>query len=160
MGSNLAYFRSLVLRIRNDPAQSGIESIAQDVAANLTFLDGSGTELFQIEGRWHDGTQPPNLLTHQTAVDLKTATIRIGTYRELDLVLMNEGSDDCYAFNNESYRFPNFEKPGRRLPPGTYRLRVHFRGPNEDQTFLLEFQTSIKDRVQPISCEEIGPVHH
>jgi hypothetical protein len=150
-------FRSLLLRIENDPIQSAVESVATDVNARLFFFKSDGQELFNIEGRWSDSTQPSNLERHRTAAELKTATIPIGSYRDLDLVLKYNHEARCHAVNNVSYGFDLFQNPAWRMDAGDYQIVVRLRGSSVDQTFRLKFRNPEGNGpLEPLSSEEIA----
>jgi hypothetical protein len=149
-------FRSLVLQVDNDPLESSAESVATEVSARLYFLDAEAHELFNIEGRWSDSTQPSNLERHRTPAELKTATIPIGSYRILDLVLKYDHESRCHAVNNESYGFDLFQNPAWRLQEGCHQIRVRLRGPNVDQIFLLNFRNPAgNEPLEVLSFEEV-----
>jgi hypothetical protein len=97
---------SLVLDIENDPIHSTTKSIATAISPRLTFFcDLTGERLFELEGRWSDSVEPPQLPKDRTPTELKTTSIPIGAKRRLDLVMKYANEAVCYGVNNDSYGY-------------------------------------------------------
>lgn len=43
---------------------------------------------------------------------------------QFDIVVKNEGHDPCFAFNGESYRFPDVENPALAIAVGTHIVEI------------------------------------
>lgn len=131
----------LHVRIINQPHGIPSErSSAKGVIGRLHFIDSSDKELFFIDGRWSDTTQPSNLQPNQSTVDLLSIDIPVGQIRELDIACKLANSDAAYAFNNDSYSHSGLANPNWRLPQGEYKVRVHVMGSLVNVEWLLPFQ--------------------
>jgi hypothetical protein len=142
----------LHLRLINEATGLPSErAVARDVVARLHFLALDGHEMFFMDGRWADSTQPPDLQHLQAAIDLLSQTIGIGLIRELDVAFKIIEHDVAYAFNNDSY-IVGLENSARRLPPGEYKVRVHVMGPLLNKEWTLPFRVGDKgERLQVLT---------
>ena len=56
------------------------------------------------------------------------------------VAVKHRGENKCYAFSNESYQFPDLEKPDWRLGQGSYKVEVTVRSEDQElsEVFVLE----------------------
>ena len=128
------------LRIINDPKFPTEHGNANGIGATIAFLDSNNTELFNLDGRWGDSTQPSSVERGQSTFHLLTVDLPIGRTREIDIAFKYPEETDCFAFNNESYQFPRFQHPARRLVGTWFSARVRIRGPNVDHSWIVSFR--------------------
>lgn len=143
----------LHLRLINRPRSVPSErDIARDVIARIHFLDKNDRELFFIDGRWSDTTQPPHLPPSTPGIELLTVTIGIGQIRELDIAFKFRDESQAYAFNNDSYQFQFMQNPAWRILQGTYKVRVNVVGPLVNREWILPFRVGAKgERMQVLT---------
>lgn len=126
-------------RIKNDPIGSTPEAVAYQVRSTVTFLTSSRERLFDMDGRWSDMPQPPQLNQNQDLSAILAVDFQIGQSRSLDIAMKGKSEDQCFAHNNDSYLFPKNFNPRFKLPEGTLFAVVHVRGPYVERKWELTF---------------------
>jgi hypothetical protein len=99
--------------------------------AELTFGDLHGAVgRFTIDARWSSLPEPVQQLPGGAVLD---AAAVFGRPREfinpddeatLNIAIKQQGVDNCFAFNNRSYLFPNWSNSDWALELGTFWVRV------------------------------------
>jgi hypothetical protein len=111
------------LRVRNDSRITSDRATARNAVATVSFFEGDGTPKFQFSGRWAESLQ-----LHMVRGDLSQVPDRIDipaqSHRTVDIAKKLPAQADAFGFNTESMAASRFEVPTRRLPPGTYFVRI------------------------------------
>jgi len=104
--------------------------------AILEFYDSSGTQIFQMRGRW---INVPEISAVSPGSQFERAyypdpiDILGDSHEYLDCLVQFISGGDVYAWNNESY-FHGGRTPGRYLTPGAYQVRVTVFPQNGDRS--------------------------
>jgi hypothetical protein len=112
---------------------------AQQCRAQISFLRLNGTPFLQqpMVARWAGGSPEPRVAHVPTAdggtepfltnyQELKnTVDIYPGDTEQLDVAIRVDQEIDAYAWNNDTYFFPNWRNPNRQLNHECYLIRVY-----------------------------------
>lgn len=116
----------LCMRIINQRRRWIKSTTAKAVSATFR-VEGPGAEhLLSLNARWSDTVQPPKLQDNE--VPQLAVELNVNSGRQINLVIKEPDSDDCYLFNNDSYHFPRGQHPAWRMAPGEYRAVVDVSG--------------------------------
>jgi len=113
-----------------------VETTAKNVVAEISYFDNESKELLEepIYGRWAGTKQPDTLLPFEPIRDLCQVDFESnGLPMELDISLKYREDENCYAFNNESYSFPNWKIPKFILKGDKFKVRVTLVGENVER---------------------------
>jgi hypothetical protein len=123
----------------NDPEDSRRGVTAEKVVAHLEFSEFESRRiLFKMIGRWSE--TPERAQVGARVVETNQIDIAPNAMpRTLDIVIKYDDEDDCYGLNNDTpNRAPRgWRDEGRKLPPGSYSVKIRLRGNNIDQEFWL-----------------------
>jgi hypothetical protein len=146
------------LRVRfvNKPAGLPLpNSVAHDVRAKIRFLEpaSEGRLLLTIEGKWADSAQPSVRDFRQHRNDLTKMEFGIEEEHSLDIAFRDDETSEFYAFNNDSYTYPQMKKPEHLLVGQRFFVRISLLGPWVDQTyeFLFSNDSSGTKITRPLS---------
>ncbi|MBZ5677316.1 MAG: hypothetical protein LAP61_23990 [Acidobacteriia bacterium] len=127
------------LRLRNAPLTNTADSVAEQVTAMVKFYDARGEHFFDMEGRWSHTTQPPQREPGADKAAFLAVQCPIGIVRTIDIAFKVKTRGACYAFNDESYNFDNYENPAFALPTGTILAVVELSGVRVKARVRLQF---------------------
>lgn len=127
------------VQFRNKPLPSWLAMTrsATHLRARITSYEEAGVScrFNPIYGRWGDTDQPSSQPPFSSTLKLTEIGLPPNNQpRELDIAMKYIGEEDCYAFNNESYSYPEFRHPGFLLGPACYRVKVNLVADNLSTT--------------------------
>lgn len=130
----------------NDPLNSRQGITAEKVVAHLEFYDDAKINiypLFSMIGRWSETperAQVGSRVVETNQIDIAPNALP----RALDIVLKYDTEDDCYGLNNDTpQRSPlGWRDVDRKLPLGSYKVKIRLRGSNLDQSFWLSLMNA------------------
>jgi hypothetical protein len=111
---------------------------AQQCRAQISFLRLDGTPFLHhpMVARWAGGSPEPRVAHIQTpgggtvplltnSEELKnTVDIYPGDTEQIDIAIRVDHENEAYAWNNETYFYPNWRNPNRQLNHERYLIRV------------------------------------
>ncbi len=124
------------IKFCNKPRVHSIEANAKGVWGEITFFDLQGQlQLGPIKARWRSIEQPSRrpLLSPEKQyyqVDLDAS----GLEDRIILAIKYDNDTECYAFNDESYRFPECKNPHFKLTGDQLEVLVKLEGQNLTET--------------------------
>lgn len=146
---------SVILEIHNDPSVPTPQANAQDISAAVTFYDSPGQELFSVDGRWSQSTQPSAIQPGVSRASLHSMDIPIGQKRQIDIAFKYPDDSEAYAFGNDSYSYPRYQNPEWKLVGQEFEVRVRVRGTSVDRTWRMRFKNADRELVvSQAPCEE------
>jgi hypothetical protein len=135
----IAGFKHLGAEVENKPPVWWLRWFThREAAYHATILisvidwDGRGHFAAPIEGRWSGSPEPPDVANTAGVLSLSAAHALLfqdlypGVAEGIDIAIRYPGEEDCYIFNNSSYRseYPAFQNPRLRLQHNRYRIEV------------------------------------
>ena len=142
-GDKIKLVTAVKVRFINKPTFNFPNSIAKDVRAKVSFFSEENDFLFEIEGRWTESDQPSVRDMRESRKDLLAVDLGIGEERSLDIAF-REGGGDFFAFNNDSYDYPDFKKPEHHLIGKQFRVRILLLAPFVKEEFVFGFSKGEK----------------
>lgn len=127
----------LFVRVINRSRRPSTRSATARVSAHFR-VEGPGTaHLPSLDGRWAETPPPRPGELGQLTIDLD-----VDSGRQVVLLVKEPPSQDCFLFNNDSYRFvqERLQNPAWRIGPGRYMVRVRVSGENVGKLFACEFE--------------------
>lgn len=133
------------LRVRfwNDPPASHPKAVGKGVRAFVRFFpSGHGVSSLEIPGRWSESDQPDVTKPHISTAPLEETTFGFGESKTVDIAYISSVDGGCYAWNNENYKYPQFQNPSHLLNELGYTVDVLLRGEMLDATFRFTFHVT------------------
>lgn len=129
--------------------------ISSNTATNsrvwLSFLDPvTNAELLKINGRWTTTKEPVDYhggVNIGDALIVSRETIPPDESTEISVAVKKQGTDECYAFNNESYLY-SWQKPDFQLDQKRYIVQIKIAAEGKEWTknlVLLNLGKSLKN---------------
>jgi len=103
-----------------------IRQTAENCRATVSLFNEAEESLFSMRGRWADSPELAHLPQSEWIVRIlypDPATIIEGSEQILDIVVMKEGDNEAFGWNNEAY-LNNWKTPQYRLPIGRYKVKI------------------------------------
>lgn len=125
----------LGVRLRNAPRDKTERGVAKGLGGVFTCV-GTGLQLPWIDARLDHSPQPGPGVIPELVFDLS-----INKWKELNLIIKEDGVDSCYLFNNDSYNYihKRMQNPAWEIGPGQYMILVKITGVDVDEQFECIF---------------------
>jgi hypothetical protein len=124
----------------NDPPASYPSAIAEGLRAYLRFYPvGQSVCTLRIPGRWAESNQPRGSDPYSSTAPLAETSLGLGESKTVDIAYISAMDGNCYAWNNDNYKFPYFQNPAHLLYEQGYEVHVRLRGKMVDKNFKLTF---------------------
>lgn len=126
----------------NNPKNRTEQATARNVVAWLTFYDAQERLMQPIIGRWSSAEQPTTRSIFDTGRDLLPVDFGAnGLPHELTVAMKHSSDHVIYAFNNNTYAYPDWRKPEFLIDRKLIYIHVRLTGDNIgdiDFWFLLK----------------------
>ncbi len=134
-----------------------IRKPAWSTSAMISIIDKQGNKFIKdAQARWTSQPEPhipflfqnqiiniidPARIVHSNKVDVHSHTDQ-----HLPIILKYEGEDECYVFNNESYRHNMWKKPERVIQKGSYTIELRLNYEGVPTTFYIGLENQGNSR--------------
>lgn len=124
----------------NDPAVPYPNATAKGLRAYLRFYPvGQSVPTVKIPGRWAESSQPRGSDPYSSTAPLAETTLGFGESKTVDIAYVSAIDGNCYAWNNDNYKYPAFQNPAHTLYERGYQVHIRLCGEMVDENFGLTF---------------------
>jgi hypothetical protein len=130
-------------RFINKPKGNSEKSVARDARARISFFEASTSRplIQDMDARWSSSTQPSALAPATSWNSLLPMRFGIDDAQNIDIAFRST-SGEFVAFNNDSYHYSGFTKPGHELGMGPIIAEIRLFGVDVNNTFRVKFGTN------------------
>ena len=153
---NARHVQEILCRVSNSPSealqyqfvkvrfinrQKAGQSVAKAIGirAKIEFFNESGELILRMDGRWDSSKHPQLLGTGENFNDLLRMDFDVEQEENVDIAFWTPRRRQFFAFNNDSYQRPLWEKEEHQLGHGPVRATIRLVGQNFDRTFDVRF---------------------
>jgi hypothetical protein len=124
----------------NDPSNPFPKAVGKGVRAYIKFFpEGYSVASLTIPGRWVGSDQASKYSALESKEHLLETAFGFGQEHIVDIAYISGIDGNCYAWNNDNYEYPGFQKPEHLLSAIGYRVTVRLWGEYFDKTFEFSF---------------------
>jgi len=144
--SNVGAVQFVNMRFVNAQKEDGRSTPVQGIAAMVSFWDESGNQRLEMDGKWESTPFPPPI--GKTLRDMLQMNFSIEQKESVDVAFWDKWTGQFIAFNNDSFNYEHFWKPGHELGRGPISAKVRLIGNGVDKTFDLKFGRNTEGKVE------------